>query len=139
MQKKWKNLKDTFCKEIAADKKIKSGQAARKKKRPYRFIKELEFLAPQRSLRETTHNFEQSYDEEVIETEQADVVENKRLKVNLRKKKCLTNVNTTTCDDDLIQLLKDKKYDEDISFCKMLIPMIRNLSSEQKHNAKFKY
>ncbi|KAJ0172680.1 hypothetical protein K1T71_011819 [Dendrolimus kikuchii] len=39
-------------------------------------------------------------------------------------------------DDEILKLLKDKKYDEDVSFCEMIIPMLKKLSTEQKHYAK---
>lgn len=50
----------------------------------------------------------------------------------MRKKGRIQN----NCEDEILKLLKDKKYDEDVSFCEMIIPMVRKFSTEQKHYAK---
>lgn len=142
MQKKWKNLKDTYFKELAADKKVVSGQARKKKKRPYIHMGALSFLSTQKSMRDTTNNIRdtessksnaEDLTNECDEDTDSEVSQNKRLKASMRKKPKIQN----NSDDDLLkQLLQEKKYDEDVSFCEMLIPMLKNLSTDQKHYAK---
>lgn len=141
MQKKWKNLKDTYFKEVAADKKVVSGQARKKKKRPYIHMRALSFLATQKSLRDTTNNIRDTEstssiaEDHNIQTDDdidTEATRNRKLKSNFRKK-CRNQNNS---DDELLKLLQDKKYDEDVSFCEMIIPMLKNLSTEQKHYAK---
>lgn len=142
MQKKWKNLKDTYFREVAADKKVVSGQATKKKKRPYIHMRALSFLNTQKSLRDTTNNIRDTEstnsnaedltnqtDDEDTDTE---AIRNRKLKTSMRKKGRIQN----NSDDEILKLLKDKKYDEDVSFCEMIIPMLKKLSAEQKHYAK---
>ncbi|CAG5020102.1 unnamed protein product [Parnassius apollo] len=57
---------------------------------------------------------------------------NRRFKTSMRKKTKIQN----NSDDELLKLLQDKTYDEDVSFCEMIIPMLKNLSTDQKHYAK---
>lgn len=54
------------------------------------------------------------------------------MQASMRKKPKIQN----NSDKLLKQLLQEKKYDEDVSFCEMLIPMLKNLSTDQKHCAK---
>ncbi|CAG5051913.1 unnamed protein product [Parnassius apollo] len=140
-KKKWKNLKDTYFKEVADDKKLVSRQARKKKKRPYIHMRALSFLCTHKFLRDATNNV--TYTENSTsnaedltnqsgEDTDSEVTQNKRLKASMRKK----SKNLNNSDDELLKLLQEKKYDEDVSFCEMLIPMLKNLSIDQKHYAK---
>lgn len=141
VQKKWKNLKDTYFKEVATDKKVVSGQATKKKKRPYIHMRALSFLATQKTFRDTTNNIRDSgstnsnagdFSNLTDEDTDTEATQNRRLKASMRKK----NRNQNNSDDEILKLLQEKKYDEDVSFCEMIIPMLKNLSIEQKHYAK---
>ncbi|CAG5020591.1 unnamed protein product [Parnassius apollo] len=124
------NLKDTYFKEVAADKNAVSGQARKKKKRPYIHMGALSFLCTQKSLRDATNNV--TYTENSTsnaedltnqsgEDTDSEVTQNKRLKASMRKK----SKNLNNSDDELLKLLQEKKYDEDISFCAMLISILK--------------
>lgn len=95
MQKKWKNLKDTYFKELAADKNVVSGQARKKKKRPYIHMGAHSFLSTQKSMRDTTNNIRdtessksnaEDLTNECDEDTDSEVSQNKRLKASMRKK-----------------------------------------------------
>ncbi|CAG9773364.1 unnamed protein product [Ceutorhynchus assimilis] len=57
VQKKWKNLKDRFQKEVRREKAVRSGSAASKKKK-YVYYDIMQFLLPQLESRSTESNIE---------------------------------------------------------------------------------
>ncbi|GFN99242.1 calmodulin [Plakobranchus ocellatus] len=65
VQQRWANLRHSFLRELREQKKSKSGQAA-KKRRKYMYFDELLFLLPTVEQRETVSNL-QSEDEEVAD------------------------------------------------------------------------
>lgn len=84
-------------------------------------------------MRDTTNNTRdtessKSNAEDLTNECEEAVSQNKRLKASMRKKPKIQNNSN---DDLLKQLLQEKKYDEDVSFCEMLIPMLKNLSTDQ--------
>lgn len=100
-------------------------------------MRALSFLNTQKSLRDTKNNIRDTEstnsnaedltnqtDDQDTDTE---AIRNKKLKTSMRKKGRIRN----NSDDEILKLFKDRKYDEDVSFCEMIIPMIK-----QKHYAK---
>lgn len=57
VQKRWKNVKDCFARELAVQKKTKSGEPA-KKRRKYIYFDTLLFLLPHQQPRSTSSNVE---------------------------------------------------------------------------------
>ena len=101
----------------------------------------LSFLATQKSMRDTTNNIRETEStkcnvEDLTNqsNEDSEVSRNKKLKASMRKKTKTKSRNNS--DDELLKLFQEKQYDEDVSFCEMIIPMLKNLSTEQKHYAK---
>lgn len=137
MQKKWRNLRDTFKRELALQKKVTSGQAARKKKK-YLYFDALSFLIPTTIQRESSGNI--TFEDDSTQSEAdagADIaIANRRLATTLRKKS--NTHEKTDCEEELLDILKNKNqtWDEDVSFSEMIIPMLKNLNIDQKHYAK---
>ncbi|XP_050297251.1 uncharacterized protein LOC126736763 [Anthonomus grandis grandis] len=65
VQKKWKNLKDCFARELAAQKKIRCGEPA-KKRRKYIYFDALLFLLPHQQPRTTSGNIGPPGDKEEL-------------------------------------------------------------------------
>ncbi|CAG5037647.1 unnamed protein product [Parnassius apollo] len=94
-KKNGKILKDTYFKEVAADKKGSFGSSRKEKKRPYIHMGALSFLATQKSMRDTTNNIKDiestnsnaeyltNQSDEETDTEAS---RNRRLKTSMRKK-----------------------------------------------------
>lgn len=155
MQNKWRNLKDRFRKELALQRNVQSGQAA-KKKRKYYYFDNLLFLLPSMGKQQTISNIESQNAQPISESSENIV---NRLPASsepaaprtsssapspnsiehhpvINKKKGLR-----TFEEQLIDILQHKStsqedIDEDKSFAYMLIPMMKKLNEEQKFFAK---
>jgi len=69
IQRRWKNLRTCFARELREQKSVKSGQPA-SKRRKYKYYDQLLFLIPTVQVRETSGNAELNVsDEEREETE----------------------------------------------------------------------
>ncbi|CAK1599247.1 unnamed protein product [Parnassius mnemosyne] len=100
IQKKWRNLKDSFAKELAVQKKGKSGQGY-KKRRPYVHFQALSFLVSQPLERETTSNISVEDSEE----DSNNSVERENWK-QARKK---TQARETDRNEELLDIIRQKK------------------------------
>ncbi|KAL4702614.1 hypothetical protein ACJJTC_016090 [Scirpophaga incertulas] len=118
-------------------------KSQKEKKRPYIHMGALSFLSTQKSIRDTTNNIRETEStknnvrdltSQSDEATDSEVSKNKKLKASMRKNTKTKSLNNS--DDELLKLLQEKNYDEDVSFCEMVIPMLKNLSTEQKHYAK---
>ena len=76
MQKKWKNLRDNYARELKRQKTLPSGSQARKG--TYIYFRRLQFLEGSVSGKETINNIENDREEELCE--EADVTKEHREK-----------------------------------------------------------
>ncbi|XP_063625241.1 uncharacterized protein LOC134796978 [Cydia splendana] len=145
LQKKWKNLKDSFSRELASQKKSVSGESG-KKKRKYIYFDQLSFLIAINTPRDTSSNVKPM--EECAKSDIQSDEENTQPKQDTRRSRHLRKKQTgaevkkgnTDIDEELLNILrekKDKNFDEDVSFAEMLIPMLRKLGEDQKINRKW--
>ncbi|XP_072933782.1 uncharacterized protein [Epargyreus clarus] len=138
LQKKWRNLKDTFNKELAAQrKKDETGQGA-KRKRLYIHFQALSFLASQSPIKRRSSNASHNSDDSE-NSEKEIVYALKRKRVS--KERPGMNERTDIHDNDKeiempSQCQETTTYDEDVSFTEMLIPMLKKLNDDQKLYAR---
>lgn len=143
IQRKWKNLKDCFARELASQKKS-SGEAARKR-RKYLYFDAMLFLLPQMEDRLTTSNIEilpsSTGNKEVCSPPSLSSQNNndpaQSTKVRHPTKRDAKKV--TSYEESLLNILKDRQKEEineDKNFALMLVPMLAKLNEEQKHYAK---
>ncbi|XP_045504383.1 transcription factor Adf-1-like [Colias croceus] len=149
IQKKWKNMKDCFAKELAAH-QGKSGQAAPPKKRKYVHFDSMLFLIPSMQKRETSSNIMSSVSPQDINVSSPASTQDRTLpataqnsqpQIALRKKNCSGSNNSIDYEKQLLDILKEKQVhenedDEEKNFALMLVPMLRKLNEDQKHYAK---
>ncbi|XP_044750904.1 uncharacterized protein LOC123311165 [Coccinella septempunctata] len=155
LQKKWRNLRDSFFRELTMRRKYASG-LVKKKKRPYIHGEALSFLASQQSSRkpirriasttavnrikptvvntriQRTANSEEYTNPSDEEDSTGKKSDTKRIEDHFRRK---SRMNHREFDGACSKFV-ERKYDEDVSFCEMLIPMLKNLSKQQKHFAR---
>ncbi|XP_028043192.1 uncharacterized protein LOC114252765 [Bombyx mandarina] len=138
IQKKWKNMRDSFSKELAIQ-RGKSGQGAIKKKK-YVHFDSLLFLVPSLQKRETSSNIEfTSQDNPDTDLSETLPLTNSNRTPSSKK----ASKSRSSCEDyeqKLLNFLNTKEnaceYDEDINFSQMIVPMLRKLNDDQKHFAK---
>ncbi|KAG8324091.1 hypothetical protein J6590_100455 [Homalodisca vitripennis] len=151
VQKKWKNLKDCFLREIAAQRKTTSGQGATKR-RKYIHFDALLFLVPFVKGRETISNISlnetDGYEPEQPHDTSDDIQEGNStarcsLGINAQtereRRKNSKKQNANSYETSLLNILKARQSDEgneDKHFALMLVPMLGKLNEEQKHYAK---
>ncbi|CAG9760668.1 unnamed protein product [Ceutorhynchus assimilis] len=164
VQKKWKNLRDCFARELAIQKKIKSGEPARKR-RKYIYFDALLFLLPHQQPRATSSNVEPPNDDIQLPDDDIqppnDINDNEGPRNETGEssndnsdpprsvpsaepsqrapRSCPSKSQTSTFEASLIEILKNKQNEEvseDKSFALMLAPMLAKLNDEQKHFAK---
>ncbi|XP_077296617.1 uncharacterized protein LOC143918551 [Arctopsyche grandis] len=130
VQKKWRNLKDCFTKELTRQRTY--GQSKRK----YVHYKELSFLIPYTQEQPTSSTSEGPVETEIqkidAETEKVGVDAFRRY-----KKAFLPKIKPR--GDTLVEILNKQKkdeLDEDRKFAQMLVPMFKNLNEDQKHYAR---
>lgn len=139
IQKKWKNLKDCFQREMAAQRNTTSGQGAKKRRR-YVHFDELLFLVPFIKGRETSCSIasnENDVEQECFgasnNTKNVTSVDEWTTPVRPNKSRS----STKSYEAELLSILKSKQEDnEDKHFALMLVPMLGRLNDEQKHFAK---
>ncbi|XP_057662530.1 serine/threonine-protein kinase pakG-like [Diorhabda carinulata] len=137
IQKKWKDMRDCFAKELAMQRE-KSGQGAIKKKK-YVHFDSLLFLLPSLQKRETSGNIPSPSQDDP----NADEIENLQPTNNNRttssKKASKSQNNNDDYEQKLLNSLNTHQntceYDEDINFSQMIVPMLRKLNDDQKHFA----
>lgn len=129
MQKKWANLRTCFRRELNAQKNSKSGQAAIKR-RKYVYFEQLLFLLPCMENRETESNLEEDIDEE--DDDQTPPTSTPII----QRKKRPTASRQTDLDEALLKALNETNADEDVNFALSLVPSLRNLSADEKLDAK---
>lgn len=140
VQRRWKNLRTCFARELREQKLVKSGQPA-SKRRKYKFYDQLLFLIPTVQVRETSGNAELNVsDEELEETE------------NLQSPPVIPSTHTTSnsmlnkkmsYEERLIHILEEKKNetaprvdDSDTNFALSLVPMLKAIPTHQKIDAQ---
>ncbi|XP_050294382.1 uncharacterized protein LOC126734683 [Anthonomus grandis grandis] len=163
VQKKWKNLKDCFARELAAQKKIKSGEPT-KKHRKYIYFDALLFLLPHQQPRPTSGNVGPPGDkEELLDHNKGPRNDDGELsndhggprnnneetprslpsaKPAQRTPRSLSSKSShqiSTYEASLLEILKNKQTEEvleDKNFALMVIPVLAKLNDQQKHFAK---
>ncbi|XP_063366319.1 uncharacterized protein LOC134654778 [Cydia amplana] len=132
IQKKWKNMKDSFAKELAAQ-EGKSGQAAPAKKKKYVHFDSMLFLIPSMKKRETTSNVSSPTPTQHSEA----ILSTASTPANNSKEHLQSANNSTDYEQQLLDILRGKNDDdEEKIFALMLVPMLRKLNDDQKHYAK---
>ncbi|KAK7867109.1 hypothetical protein R5R35_005833 [Gryllus longicercus] len=139
VQRRWKNLRTCFARELREQKSVKSGQPAGKR-RKYKFYDQLLFLLPTVEVRETSGNAEPVLsDEEHEETESAQrppLVRSPNTSSNLNKKK------KRSYEESLLDILREKKEtashmdDSETHFALSLVPMLKALPTHRKIDAQ---
>ncbi|XP_072930320.1 uncharacterized protein, partial [Epargyreus clarus] len=152
IQKKWKNMKDCFTKELATQ-QGKSGQAATPKKKKYRHFDSMLFLIPSMQKRETSSNVLSpvctpninvtspvSTQDITLTAPVGHSHPTRKYTKSVRKKTCYEDNNSREYENQLLDILKGKQQqdddDEEKNFALMLVPMLRKLNDDQKHYAK---
>ncbi|XP_050307539.1 uncharacterized protein LOC126744224 [Anthonomus grandis grandis] len=130
LQKKWKNIKDRFIKDLKGD--SKSGSAASKKKK-YVFFDMLQFLVPQ--ILDSSENTEGNEDGS----------EEARPAPHFNQRAAMPNTisrKKASFEDKLLILLENRQPpqpledDDDLNFFKSLLPMVKTLNPQQKINLR---
>ncbi|XP_072933713.1 uncharacterized protein [Epargyreus clarus] len=132
LQKKWRNLKDAFNKELAIQRKNDETGQGGKKKRLYIHFEALSFLESQypkkrNSNKDTSSNV--SHDSDSSSSEQEIMYAPKR-------KEIIQYIDTNNLEMPTETQHLHQRYDEDVSFTEMLIPMLKKLSDDQKLYAR---
>ncbi|XP_022834828.1 uncharacterized protein LOC111362387 [Spodoptera litura] len=126
IQKKWKNIRDCFAKELAMRRRKSSHGVIKKKK--YIHYDSLQFLIPSLQKRERRNS------------RNIDLTSQNSTDVELCQDISQTNGNTISpCKNTSkkqTNVEENSEYDEDVNFSKMLVPMLRKLNDDQKHYAK---
>ncbi|KAI5646545.1 alcohol dehydrogenase transcription factor myb/SANT-like domain-containing protein [Phthorimaea operculella] len=125
LQKKWRNLKDTFLKELAIQKRMGKTRTGVKKKRPYVHFDALSFLAsnpPEERTRKSAPGWTDEEDDQDTERVNIEAV--------YKPRKSFAEPLGSTAKRGKMSV------DEDVCFTDMLIPMLRKLDDDQKHFAK---
>ncbi|VVD00640.1 unnamed protein product [Leptidea sinapis] len=108
LKTKWRNIKDYFSKEL-------NKRTSRKSlNRKYIFYEHLQFLIP------------------ILQKEPKNTVDKEKPKLKPETKSTKAKPIVTTVKVEETPVV----YDEDISFTRMLVPMLNELNYEQKHFAK---
>lgn len=145
LKKRWKNLKDSFSREVLHEQRCRAGQT-KKKKRKYFYYDNLSFLAPvisHRAIEVGVFDFVSvpSNDSDIIETFDSEdgedfSIEEEDKDEDLKRKIPEFSVAN---ESDALATTDDKNervYDEDISFAEMLVPILKRLTDDQKFYAK---
>ncbi|XP_047518993.1 uncharacterized protein LOC125058899 [Pieris napi] len=129
LQKRWKNLRACFSRELREQKCTKSGQAATKR-RKYKHFDQLLFLIPSMDTRETSGNAD-SVEEIACEEDSQDAsVEVLQREEYSRKK----NKNKICYEERLLEILNNKRVDDN-----RFIETMRNNKSDCNDDDKEKH
>ncbi|CAG5024520.1 unnamed protein product [Parnassius apollo] len=121
IQRKWNNLRTCFARELKAQKSVKSGQAA-SKRRPYVYFDRMLFLIPCMESRPTEGSIENS------ESNQDDAnLSDDPQSYPQRKRK----IKKPNLDEQIIKALQSNEVD-DTNYCLSLVPFMKELTSDEK-------
>ncbi|KAF5271235.1 hypothetical protein FQR65_LT17676 [Abscondita terminalis] len=139
VQKKWKNSKDCFARELTAQRKTVSGQAA-KKRRKYICFDQLLFLLPSMQDRATSgniapsqNNSENEGDQDTSTILQSNTENNENIQFTHVHVADRIKEKVTPYVTKLLRILEQKKsdeIDEDKHFALMLVPMLKKLTDD---------
>lgn len=140
VQRKWKNIRDCFRKEINHQKRWKAGQGKRKR-RKYIFYDQLLFLLPTieergRKGESSGEEAEENTEEISLDVEQPDKTAYKPLVWKQKGRK--HPVYGESCAP-VSQENEADEIDEDKYFLLSLLPSFKNLSPDQKFTAKIEF
>ncbi|KAF9415541.1 hypothetical protein HW555_006860 [Spodoptera exigua] len=151
IQKRWKNLRDSFAKELAMQRR-KSGQGVIKK-RKYIHFDSMMFLVPSLRQKETSTNTESTSqgnnsielaeNQRKYKKHRKDLAQTKSNQASSYQRPSKSQKNEKVDEQNLPNFFKgtvntcdEYVYDEDINFSQMIVPMLRKLDDDQKHYAK---
>ncbi|GFG38972.1 hypothetical protein Cfor_12577, partial [Coptotermes formosanus] len=143
IQRKWKNTRDNFGREVQMQKKVASGQRATKR-RNYIYFDQLLFLLLTMQGLSTSGNFtpppiaNEGEEQAVMTEHEGGEVPNAKAATYRQQKKCPKR----TYEESLLEIIKEKNrdhIDEDKSFLMSLVPAFRKLNDEQKFMAKVEF
>ena len=140
IQRKWRNIRDNFRKELQLQKKGTSGQGARKR-RKYIYFDRLLFLLPILQERETSGNVtpppsaNESEPQDVTRTEMGEGSHTTNVRQQKKRSK------KPTYEESLLKIIEEKSrdIDEDKSFLLSLVPSFKKLNDEQKFVVKMEF
>ncbi|XP_069670666.1 uncharacterized protein [Periplaneta americana] len=128
VQKRWKNLRDCFARELANQRKTVPGQSA-KKRRKYLHFDSLSFLLPSGEARPSSSKITPS-------KKSNQEIEKHYTPQRTRKTSPTQTSQETSFLRNILQSKQREEIDEDKSFALMLVPMLKRLNDEQKHYAR---
>jgi hypothetical protein len=143
IQRKWKNIRDNFRREVQMQKKAASGQGATKRRKYIYFDQLLSFL-PTMQGRSTSGNFapppaaNEGDEKEVMTEHEVGEVPNAKAATYRQQKKR----RKRTYEESFLEIIKENNrdyIDEDKSFLISLVPAFRKLDDEQKFVAKVEF
>ncbi|XP_005089367.1 uncharacterized protein LOC101847229 [Aplysia californica] len=138
VQGRWKNLRTCFARELRAQTKGVSGQAAKKRRRKYIYFERLMFLHPtiedrretkrDETVHETTRSTEA--EQQVLDEDEAQSIQNRLSQPGPSRSKKRQEVSF---EETLLNILRDKheEIDEDKSFLLSLLPAMKRIRSEE--------
>lgn len=153
VQRKWKNLRDCFRKEINLQKSSKSGDG-RTKRRKYLYFEQLMFLMPSMESRDTSGNYSPPQSHDTGDEEQDDSVSQPATVTAIASSHQPSTSGTSashrgqtkkrkypTYEESLLHIIsqKNEDVDEDKSFLMSLLPSFKKLSPQQKLTTKVEY
>lgn len=152
IQKKWKNIRDYFRKQVQMNEKEKTIHYSRKR-RKYIYFDQLLFLLPTIQGRDVSSNYNLERTDENDETEDYAIptnVENETVQSNESitvpnpkpKKEKREEMRPMRYEDILLQIFNEKRVDEideDRNFLLSLVPSLKKLTDEQKFTVKSEF
>jgi len=144
MQRKWRNIRDNFRKELQLQKEVTSGQGAARKRRKYISFDQLLFLLPIMQQRHIPGKItpppsaNESEPQDMTGNEIGECSHAKNATYYRQQKKR----SKTTYEKSLLETIKEKSrddIDEDKYFLMSLVPSFKKLNDEQKFVAKVEF
>ncbi|XP_049762300.1 uncharacterized protein LOC126088181 [Schistocerca cancellata] len=134
VQRRWKNLRTCFARELSEQKSVKSGQPAGKR-RKYKFYDQLLFLLPTVEVCETSGNAEP-----LVSNEKPEETEDVRRPPIVRSPHTSSNPNNKkkkSYEETLLDILREKKETASLMdyptthFALSLVPMVKAVSTHR--------
>nr|XP_022908729.1 uncharacterized protein LOC111420051 [Onthophagus taurus] len=139
VQQKWLNLRTCFCRELKAQKDVKSGQSA-SKRRKYIYFEKLMFLLLTIEQRPTESNIPQEETAEVEDHNLDEILIDTSIRTptsSTKKKRRIQDGDTgnSAVEQEILKAVQ-QETDEDTHFALSLVSQLRSLSEDEKFEAK---
>lgn len=150
MQKKWKHVRDNYCRELKKQKTLKSGSGA-SKSNPYIYFRRLQFLEPTVTNKAVTESLENSNqldaetelldsqprsDEPQTRAVDKNVNSNKRFKINPVDKQFIDILNKSVALREQSHPQVPNKDDDDKLFCMSLYTELQKVPAHGRLRTK---